>query len=108
MQFGTREWATQTNERQRTKAKPRGFAEDSGLREVTAVEEPASVRDEEGGQMAKLLRCSDVGFDCGYEIRADTEDEVMKKAAEHAAEVHGMKEISEEVGAKVRAAIKDE
>lgn len=57
--------------------------------------------------MAKLLRCSDVGFDCGYEIRADTEEELMKKVAEHAAEVHDIKEVSEEVAAKVKAAIRD-
>lgn len=68
----------------------------------------ASVLDERGGQMTKVLRCSDVGFDCRHEIRADTEEEVMKKAAEHAAEVHDLEEISEEVAAEVRAAIKDE
>ena len=58
--------------------------------------------------MAKVLRCSDVGFDCGFEIRADTEEELMKKVAEHAAEVHDIKEVSEEVAAKVKAAIRDE
>lgn len=72
------------------------------------VEEPARIRDEEGGKMAKVLRCSDVGFDCGFEARADTEEELMKKVAEHAVEVHNMKEISEEVAAKVKAAIRDE
>ncbi len=71
------------------------------------VEEPARIR-HEGGEMAKVLRCSDVGFDCGFEARADTEEELMKKVAEHAAEVHGMKEISEEVAAKVKAAIREE
>ncbi len=73
----------------------------------TVVEEPARIGDEKGGGMAKLLRCSDVGFDCGYEIRADTEEELMKKVAEHAAEVHDIKEVSEEVAAKVKAAIRD-
>jgi len=58
--------------------------------------------------MAKVLRCSDVGFDCGFVARADTEEELMKTVAEHAAEVHGMKEISEEVAATVKAAIRDE
>lgn len=58
--------------------------------------------------MAKVLRCSDVGFDCGFEIRADSEEELMKKVAEHAAEVHDIKEVSEEVAAKVKAAIRDE
>jgi len=57
--------------------------------------------------MAKVLRCRDIGFDCDYEVRAETEDEILKKAAEHAQTAHNMKEISEEVAAKVRAAIRD-
>jgi predicted small metal-binding protein len=58
--------------------------------------------------MAKVLRCRDVGFDCDGVIRAETEEEVLKKAAEHAQTVHNLKEISEEVVEKVRAAIRDE
>ena len=58
--------------------------------------------------MAKVLRCSDVGIDCDFEARAETEEELLKKAAEHAATAHDMKEIPEEVLAKVRAAIRDE
>lgn len=77
-------------------------------RESQLVEEPARIRDEGGGQMAKVLHCSDVGFDCGHVIRADTEEELMKQVAEHAAEVHDIKEVSEEVAAKVKAAIRDE
>lgn len=72
------------------------------------VEEPAKIGDEGGGEMAKVLRCSDVGFDCGFVIRADTEEELMKKVAKHAAEVHDIKEVSEEVAAKVKAVIRDE
>jgi predicted small metal-binding protein len=58
--------------------------------------------------MAKVLRCSDVGFECEAVIRAETEEEVLKKAAEHAQSVHNLKEISDEVVEKVRAAIQDE
>ena len=58
--------------------------------------------------MAKVLRCSDVGFECKAVIRAETEEEVLKKAAEHAQSVHNLKEISDEVVEKVRAAIRDE
>ncbi len=58
--------------------------------------------------MAKVLRCRDVGFDCDGVIRAETEEEILKKAAEHAQTVHNLKEISEEVVEKVRAAIRDE
>jgi len=58
--------------------------------------------------MAKVLRCRDVGFECDGVIRAETEEEVLKKAAEHAQSVHNLKEISDEVVEKVRAAIRDE
>ncbi len=58
--------------------------------------------------MAKVLRCRDVGMDCDFEARAETEEEILKKAAEHAGAAHDMKEIPEEVLAKVRAAIRDE
>ena len=58
--------------------------------------------------MAKVLRCRDVGFDCDGVTRAETEEEILKKAAEHAQTVHNLKEISEEVVEKVRAAIRDE
>jgi predicted small metal-binding protein len=59
--------------------------------------------------MAKVLRCRDVGMmDCDFEARAETEEEILKKAAEHAQTVHNMEEIPEEVLAQVRAAIRDE
>ncbi len=58
--------------------------------------------------MAKVLRCSDVGFECEGVIRAETEEEVLRKAAEHAKLEHNLEEISDEVVEKVRAAIQDE
>ena len=58
--------------------------------------------------MAKIIRCRDVGMDCDFEARAETEVELLKKVAEHAGTTHDMTEIPEEVLTKVRAAIKDE
>ena len=58
--------------------------------------------------MAKALRYRDVGMDCDFVARAETEEEILKKAAEHAATAHEMKEIPEEVLEKVRAAIRNE
>jgi predicted small metal-binding protein len=55
----------------------------------------------------KRLRCADTGFDCQQVIEGDDEQEVMAKAAEHAREVHGMKEIDEETGQKIRSLIHD-
>jgi len=58
--------------------------------------------------MAKVLRCNDVGFECEGVIRAETEEEVLKQAAEHAKSEHNLEEISDEVVEKIRAAIQDE
>jgi len=58
--------------------------------------------------MAKVLRCKDVGMDCDFEARAETEEEVLKQAAAHAAATHDMQEIPPDVLAKVRAAIHNE
>lgn len=58
--------------------------------------------------MGKVIFYTDLGMDCGRAARADTEEELLKKVAEHAATVHGMKELSEELIAKGRAAMCDE
>jgi predicted small metal-binding protein len=58
--------------------------------------------------MAKILRCRDMGMDCDVEVRATTEDKILQRAAEHAQTAHGMKEIPQDVVAKVRGAIRDE
>jgi predicted small metal-binding protein len=58
--------------------------------------------------MAKVLRCKDVGPDCDFVARGETEEEVLKLAAEHAGPAHGLTEMSDDVVAKVRAAIHDE
>ena len=38
------------------------------------------------------ISCRDVGKDCDCVIHGETEEEVMKNAAEHAVEGHGYKE----------------
>ena len=58
--------------------------------------------------MAKVLKCKDVGMDCDFVARGETEEEILKQAAKHAGATHGMTEMSDEVLAKVRAAIHDE
>ena len=58
--------------------------------------------------MAKFVSCRDVGMDCDFEARGETEQEIMQKCAEHARTDHGMKEIPAELVAKVKAAIHDE
>jgi predicted small metal-binding protein len=58
--------------------------------------------------MPKLIRCRDVGVDCDFEARGETEQEVMDQCAEHAKSAHGMEEIPPELAQKVRAAMRDE
>lgn len=54
----------------------------------------------------KQLTCSDVGMKCGFQVRAKTEDEVIKHAKTHAAEAHGLKEISSNTEKKIKENIK--
>ena len=55
----------------------------------------------------KVLKCRDVGFDCDLEIRAASEEEVLRQAAEHAKKVHGT-EVTPEVADKVKSLIQEE
>ena len=56
----------------------------------------------------KVLNCRDVGFDCDGVIRAETEEEVLQQAAQHAAADHGINDISPEMAEQIRAQIRDE
>jgi predicted small metal-binding protein len=58
--------------------------------------------------MAKGLRCRDVGLDGEGELRADTEEELLRKAAEPAQTAHHLRDMPPDVVAQVRAAIRDE
>lgn len=58
--------------------------------------------------MAKTYACIDLGADCGWDTRGETEDEVIANVVKHAAEIHPEDEFTPELIAEVRAAIKDE
>jgi predicted small metal-binding protein len=58
--------------------------------------------------MAKVLKCNDVNPGCSFEARGDSEDDVLKQAAEHAKTAHKMREIPADVLSRVRGAIRDE
>jgi len=53
----------------------------------------------------KMVSCRDVGVDCDFVARGKSEEEILKKTAEHARKEHGMKEIPFELKEKVRKAI---
>ena len=55
----------------------------------------------------KTLHCSDAGFDCSAVVQANTEDEVLQRAAEHARTVHHV-EVTPEMAEQIKTQIKDE
>jgi predicted small metal-binding protein len=58
--------------------------------------------------MPKTVSCRDVGADCDFVARGDSEAEVLAQVTEHARTAHKMSEIPPEVQDKVVAAIRDE
>jgi predicted small metal-binding protein len=57
--------------------------------------------------MAKVLKCREVGLDCDFVARADTEEEIMEQVVEHANTTHGVKDMPEDVVARVRGVIRE-
>jgi predicted small metal-binding protein len=58
--------------------------------------------------MTKVLKCNDLNPGCTFEARGNTDEDVLKKAAEHAKTAHNMEEIPSDVLDKARSAIRDE
>jgi predicted small metal-binding protein len=54
----------------------------------------------------KYLACAEIVPDCSFTASAPTEEELLKKVADHAAHRHGITEITPELAAKVKAAIR--
>ena len=54
----------------------------------------------------KELRCQDVGFDCKGVLRAPTEEELLKQAAEHARKDHGLKSLDAATVSKIRSKVR--
>ena len=55
---------------------------------------------------AKHIACASIVPDCPFTASAATEEELMKKVAAHAAHDHKITEVTPELAAKVKAAIK--
>ncbi|MCX6217161.1 DUF1059 domain-containing protein [Spirosoma sp.] len=55
----------------------------------------------------KTLHCRDAGFDCEAVVRADTDEEVLAQAAQHAQQVHGVT-VTPELAAGIKSLIHDE
>ena len=59
--------------------------------------------------MGKIINCAKVNpvSGCGHVVRGETEEELLKNAAEHAKE-HGILEVTPELIEMVKANIQDE
>lgn len=58
--------------------------------------------------MRKMLRCRDLGMDCEFQAHGKTDDEVMRHAAQHAKEKHGLATIPPDLEARAKAAITEQ
>lgn len=54
----------------------------------------------------KELHCREVGFDCEGVIRAETEEEVLRQAAEHARTEHGLTQLDDATVLQIRSKIR--
>jgi predicted small metal-binding protein len=54
----------------------------------------------------KHIACGDVVAGCAYTASAESEEALVAQVAEHAAHDHGVKEVTPELAAKVKAAIR--
>jgi predicted small metal-binding protein len=55
--------------------------------------------------MPYRLACAKLMPGCDFKAEAATADELLQKAAKHAAEAHGIKEVTPELVAKVKSII---
>ena len=57
--------------------------------------------------VSKRINCGAIVPGCTWTATAPTEDALLKQVAAHAADAHGVKEITPELAAQVKAAITD-
>jgi predicted small metal-binding protein len=56
--------------------------------------------------MAKHIGCGDVVAGCQFTAQAASDEELLEAVKAHAAKEHGVKEVTPELAAKVKAAIR--
>jgi len=57
--------------------------------------------------MEKRIACNDVVPGCTFTATAATEEELLKKVLAHAAQAHGITDVTPELTAKVKSALRD-
>ena len=55
--------------------------------------------------MTKHIACGDIVEGCPYTASAATEEDLMKQVSQHAAQTHGVKDVTPELASKVQSAI---
>jgi predicted small metal-binding protein len=58
--------------------------------------------------MSKVIHCNEIFPGCAGVVRAETEDEALQQAAQHAAAAHGVKDLDAATVEKVRSVIRTE
>ena len=53
------------------------------------------------------ISCADIVPECPFTASAATEEELLKQVVAHAAHDHGIREVTPELAARVKAAIKN-
>lgn len=56
----------------------------------------------------KVMACGRVVPDCEFQAEALSDEELLRKVAEHARTAHGVTEVSPELLAKIKDAISDD
>jgi predicted small metal-binding protein len=54
----------------------------------------------------KQFHCKDVGYDCEWQLTGSSEEEMLPKIEQHAAEVHNLTHLKAEAEQHVREAIR--
>jgi predicted small metal-binding protein len=57
--------------------------------------------------MQKRIACEDVVPGCTFTATAATEEQLLKKVVAHAAQAHGVTDVTPELAAKLKSAIRD-
>jgi predicted small metal-binding protein len=52
------------------------------------------------------IKCKDIGMKCGFELKDESQEELMQLLAMHAEKTHNIKTIPPELAQKIQKAIK--
>lgn len=58
--------------------------------------------------MSKVLHCRDVGPDCDFVARGQSEEDIMRQVTDHARKVHGIDPVPPELARKAQSSIREE